>query len=107
MNIFDEALKSLQEALEYERGNNNKGRSVTRKLKPVTPVKDYTGNDIKRIRNACNYTQSYLAALLGVSLKCVRSWECNMSKPSGSAKRLLSLIEKGERFLEEAEIIYS
>jgi len=107
MNIFDEALKSLQEAIEYEQGHSNKGRSVVRELKPVTPLKDYTGDDVRRIRSTFNYTQPYLASLLGVSLKCVQSWEYNKSKPNGSARRLISIIEKGEHFLEEAEIIRS
>ena len=105
MNIFDEALISLQEAIDYERGDVGKGRLVVRELKPVAPLKEYSGEDIKRIRESNNYTQSYLGALLGVSLKCIQSWEYNQSKPNGSARRILSLIEKGEDFLERAEII--
>jgi putative transcriptional regulator len=105
MNIFDEALVSLQEAIEYEKGDAGKGCLVVRELKPVSPLKEYTGEDIKRIREAHNYTQSYFGALLGVSLKCVQSWEYNMSRPNGSARRIISLVEKGEDFLEKAEII--
>jgi len=107
MNVFDEALVSLQEAIEYEKGAVGKARTVTRELKPVVPLKEYCGDDIKRIREKNNYTQSYLGALLGVSLKCIQSWEYNKSRPNGSARRVLSIIEKGEKFLEEAEIIHS
>ena len=106
-NVFDEALKSLEEVLEYTRGDTSKGRSVIRELKPIAPLKEYSGNDIKRIRESNNYTQSYFGALLGVSLKSVQSWEYNISKPNGAARRVISLIEKGEEFLEEAEIISS
>ena len=105
MNIFDEALKSLQEAIDYEKGDESKGREVIRELKPIAPLKEYTGEDIKRIRETHSYTQSYFGALLGVSLKCVQSWEYNQSRPNGSARRVISLIEKGEKFLEEAEFI--
>ena len=105
MNIFDEALISLQEALEYERGDTSMGHSVIRELKSIAPLKEYSSDDIRRIRENNNYTQAYFGALLGVSLKCVQSWEYNQSKPNGSARRLISLIEKGEEFLEEAEII--
>ena len=105
MDIFDEALVSLQEALDYERGDSSKGRLLLRDLKPVAPLKEYSGEDIRRIRESNNYTQSYLGALLGVSIKCIRSWEYNQSKPNGSARRILSLIEKGEEFLVSAEII--
>jgi len=104
-NVFDEALKSLDEVLEYTKGDKSKGYSVIRELKSVAPLKEYTGEDIRRIREAHNYTQSYFGALLGVSLKCVQSWEYNLSKPNGSARRVISLIEKGEEFLKEAEII--
>ena len=105
VNVFDEALKSLGEVLEYVNGDTTKARSVIRELKTVAPLKEYNGEDIKRIRENNRYTQAYLGALLGVSLKCVQSWEYGLSKPSGSARRILSIIEKGEAFLEEAEII--
>lgn len=39
-NIFDEAIKALEEAIEYEKGNQNKGHSVIRELKPITPAKN-------------------------------------------------------------------
>jgi len=107
MNVFDEAIISLQEAIDFEKGTATKGRLVTRELKPIVPLKDYCGEDIKRIRERNNYTQSYFGALLGVSLKCVQSWEYNKSRPNGSARRVISIIEKGEDFLEEAEFIHS
>jgi putative transcriptional regulator len=105
VNVFDEALKSLGEVLEYTKGDAGKARSNVRELKPVLPLKKYSGEDIKRIREANSYTQSYFGELLGVSLKCVQSWEYNQSKPNGSARRVLSLIEKGEGFLEQADIL--
>ena len=105
MNIFDEALKSLDEAIEYERGDSSKGRLVVRHLKPVTPLKEYTGEDIRRIRENFGYTQSYFGDLLGVSMKSVQAWEYNQSRPNGSARRVISLIEKGEDFLQSAEIL--
>lgn len=39
-NIFDEAIKALEEAIEYEKGNQNKGHSVFRELKPITSEKN-------------------------------------------------------------------
>lgn len=35
-NIFDEAIKALGEAIEYEKGNQKKGHSVVRELKTIT-----------------------------------------------------------------------
>jgi putative transcriptional regulator len=105
MNVFDEALRSLDEVLDYVKGDTSKAHSVIRELKPIVPLKEYSGEDIKRLRESNNYTQTYFGELLGVSLKCVQSWEYNRSKPNGSARRVLSLIEKGESFLEEADIL--
>ena len=105
MNIFDEALKSLDEAIEYEQGDNSKGREVTRQLKPIRPPKDYTGEDIRRIRETYNYTQTYFGKLLGVSMKSVQAWEYNQSKPNGAVRRVIAIVEKGEGLLQEADII--
>ncbi|MCL2249857.1 MAG: helix-turn-helix domain-containing protein [Oscillospiraceae bacterium] len=106
MNIFDEALVSLQQAIDFEEGATSKGRTVNRKLKPIVPLKEYSGEDIKRIRKSNNYTQTYFGDLVGVSLKSVQSWEYGKSCPNGSARRAIAIIEKGEEFLEKAEFIH-
>ena len=106
MNIFDEALISLQEAIDFEKGAASKGRAVKRELKQIVPLKEYQGEDIKRIREDNNYTQSYFGSLVGVSLKCVQSWEYNNSRPNGSARRAIAIVEKGEEFLKKAEFIH-
>lgn len=38
-NVFDEAIKALEETIEYEKGNSKKGRSVVRESKTITPTK--------------------------------------------------------------------
>jgi DNA-binding transcriptional regulator YiaG len=43
--------------------------------------------------------------LLGVSMKCVQSWEYNRSKPNGSARRVIFIVEKGGGLLEEAGMV--
>ena len=52
-NVFDEAIKALEEAIEYEKGNQKKGQSTFRELKPITPEKEYTKEDIKPINKEC------------------------------------------------------
>ena len=39
-NILDKAIKALEEAIEYEKGNQNKGYSVFREQKPITSEKN-------------------------------------------------------------------
>lgn len=57
-------------------------------------VKNYSANDIKRIRRQNKVSQSVFAAYLNISLSTVRQWEQDKKHPQGSALKLLSLIEK-------------
>lgn len=59
----------------------------------VLPVKEYTAEDIKRIRKKNGLTQGFLANWLGVSKKTVQAWESGRNIPNGTSARLLSLIE--------------
>jgi len=47
MNIFDEALKSLQEAIDYEKGDVSKGREVIREAKSTVTLNEYAVEDMK------------------------------------------------------------
>lgn len=38
-NVFDEAIKALEEVIEYKKGNQKKGRSVIRELEATVPEK--------------------------------------------------------------------
>ncbi|MCL2387343.1 MAG: hypothetical protein FWC89_07340 [Defluviitaleaceae bacterium] len=46
MNIFDEALKSLQEAIDYEKGDASKGRIILKEIK-VADSFEYVSEDTK------------------------------------------------------------
>lgn len=59
----------------------------------VLPVKEYTAEDIKRIRKKNGLTQGFLANWLGVSKKTVQAWESGRNIPNGTSARLLSLME--------------
>ena len=60
----------------------------------LTPVKKYTANDIKHIRQQNKVSQSVFAAYLNTSLSTIQQWEQNKKHPRGIALKLLSLIEK-------------
>jgi putative transcriptional regulator len=58
-------------------------------------IPDYTPERVRFIRSREDLTQSQLARHLNVSLKTVQSWEArNPKHPSGSAAKLLTLIER-------------
>lgn len=103
--IFDDTMQSLNDMLEYVKGDTTKGKVRTREFKPIQPIKEYSGKEIKEIREKSHFTQAYLGEILGVSVKTIQAWEGETNRPSGAAKRMLQIIEKNPAVLEELEII--
>ena len=86
---FDELMTGLNEAIAIERGEL-KGR---RTVYEIQPVKKYDNAQIKRIRNSVGMTQSLFASYMGVSNKTVEAWEKGVNHPTGTACRLISMLE--------------
>ena len=55
---------------------------------------EYTAEDIKKIRAKANTSQTVFAAFLGVGNTTVSQWEQGLKKPTGSAARMLELIDR-------------
>jgi putative transcriptional regulator len=60
----------------------------------LPPKRDFTGDDIRRIRAAAHMSQPVFAALLNIGKTTVAQWEQGRKKPTGSAVRLLDLIDR-------------
>jgi putative transcriptional regulator len=60
-------------------------------LPPVEPLKP---QQIKKIREASHVSQAVFARLLNTSLSTVQKWELGQKKPTGTALKLLHLVEK-------------
>ncbi|ROZ66235.1 DNA-binding transcriptional regulator [Ramlibacter sp. WS9] len=60
-------------------------------LPPVEPLKP---QQIKKIREASHVSQAVFARLLNTSLSTVQKWEIGQKKPTGTALKLLHLVEK-------------
>jgi len=60
----------------------------------IEKAPDYGAEDISRIRNAFNVSQSVFAIYLNTSTSTVQQWERGDKKPSGMAARLLQVISK-------------
>ena len=86
---FDDLMTGLNEAIAIERGEL-KGR---RTVYEIQPVKKYDNAQIKRIRNSVGMTQVLFASFMGVSCKTVEAWENGVNHPTGSACRLISMLE--------------
>ena len=87
--FFDELMTGLNEAVEIERGTL-KGRKT---VYEIQPVKKYDGSQIKQIRASVGMTQALFADYMGVSAKTVEAWEKGTNRPTGTACRLISMLE--------------
>jgi putative transcriptional regulator len=60
-------------------------------LSPVTPLEP---EQIKQIREAANVSQAVFAAVLNISVSTVQKWEIGQKRPTGTALKLLHLVQK-------------
>ena len=101
MNVFESIMTGLQEAVDYE-----DGKLTARTMKiSVTPPPEITAEEIKDVRKQFRMTQSVFAAVLGVSVKTVEAWESGTNHPSGSAKRIISIIQTDPDFIEKYHLV--
>ena len=98
-SLFEDLKQGLTEAIEYE-----KGKSKARvKTYSITPIKEYSGKEIREIRMRAGMTQTVFAAYMGVSKKTVEAWESNRTHPTGTVFRLLDVLNSDK--IEETEFI--
>lgn len=57
-------------------------------------LKTFKPDMIKRIRENNNISQSVMAKLLNTSVSSVQHWEIGHRRPSGSALKLLNIIDR-------------
>lgn len=60
----------------------------------LTPVEPLEPAEIKRIREGEHVSQAVFARLLNTSLSTVQKWEIGQKKPTGTALKLLHLVQK-------------
>jgi putative transcriptional regulator len=58
---------------------------------PIEPMEPET---IKQIRETANVSQAVFAAILNTSLSTVQKWEIGQKRPSGTALKLLHLVQE-------------
>ena len=86
MSAGQKILDGLTQAVGYARGE--KGGAIVREVKVPQSV------DVKAIRQKLGLSQREFAMRFGFSLGCVRNWEQGHRGPDGSAKVLLTIIDK-------------
>lgn len=92
-------IKGLSDALAFERGEI-KLKTVARELSPPAP--EFSKAEIKKLRTQLlHMTQLEFASLLNVDIGTVRHWEQGLRKPSKSVYRLLEIILKRPKIVQE------
>jgi len=100
--LFDSIVTGLNEGVEYTKGKFPEARK--RRIS-IAPLPEFHGEKIKSLRKRLHLSQSLFAAAMGVSVKTVEAWESGRNKPSGSAQRMLELLDRENHFLEKHKII--
>lgn len=90
MNFAESLKESLKEAVSHTKGEIRL-RTFIRSNIPILP--HIQGDEIKKIRESLDCSQSMLAEILGVSKKTIEYWEAGKNVPSGPAQRLLALMK--------------
>lgn len=96
---FNDLQSSLQDALDYERGERPDLR-VTRLSLPPT-LKSISRAKVVNIRKHMHCSQAMFARVLNVSARTVQDWEQGRRKPSDAALKLLVIAEKHPEVLLE------
>ena len=89
-----QALVDAAKGLKFEKATIDKLEALN-----VPQVRALKPKDIKRIRKKINVSQGVFAVILNVNPSTVQKWEQGSTTPSGSALRLLNLLEDRGRSL--------
>ncbi len=101
MSFYDDIVQGLNEAIEYKKGNLKLRTAEV----SVAPLPDIESTDVKNIRLSLDMTQVIFAAVMGVSVKTVEAWESGTNTPSGTARRMLSLLKSDPSLPEKYKIL--
>ena len=84
VDFFSGIMEGLEEALAYEKGKAKAGTYIRKRSLPDI--------DVAQMRKKFNMSQKAFAAVLGVSVRTVESWESGRSNPTPTARNLMFLL---------------
>lgn len=95
-DLFDDLVSSMNEMVAIEKGQfQPKAEHIHHHAVP----------NVKSIRQTAGLKQAEFAQVVGVSVALVQSWEQERRLPSGSALKLLILIERHPNMIDEIRAI--
>ena len=91
-----EAFESIHETVSDLFDAGVVGKQTMRKFDKncLTPIHEFTADEIKALRKREMVSQPIFANCLNLSKDLISQWERGLKKPSGSSLKLLSIIEK-------------
>ena len=97
-SVYDSIMAGLTEAIEDAKGE---GKKLKKRMVYIEPVKTYSAKEVKDIRKRTGLSQKLFASYMGVSTKAVEAWEAGTNHPSGTASRILSMMEMDDNLINK------
>lgn len=91
-------IESLRDDLAALHAAGAIGKVTMREFDAICPppVREFSANDIKRLRRSLKFSQPVFAHYLHTTASTVRKWEQGETRPAGPALKLLNVIaDKG------------
>lgn len=63
-------------------------------IREMPDVREFSGDQIRLLRDRLNISQGVLATLINASPSSVQKWEQGLKRPSGPAMKLLNLLDR-------------
>jgi putative transcriptional regulator len=92
-----EAMASVHEAIADLHGIGLVDKATMRNFDALcleVAVPDYTPAEIRALRERLNISQTVLASVINASANSIQKWERGAKKPSGTALKLLNLLDR-------------
>lgn len=95
---MSENSRLMQEALETAQGLYKSGVIDSARMQEYeaicTPVRKFTGEDVKNLRSRINVSPTMLARLINTSTATVQAWEAGKKNPGGQSCKLLDILSR-------------
>lgn len=93
-------MQSLQEAVDYAKGNKDQGHET--KIKVSEPIEIPESVDVQSLRKCLHMSQAEFAARFGFNLNTLRNWEHGRRHPDKAVLAYLCVISKNPGLVEKS-----
>ena len=96
MHPRSEAMASVHESIADLHGAGLVDKTTMRRFDELClkAVPEYSPDEIRALRERLNISQAVLASVINASANSIQKWERGAKRPSGTALKLLSLLDR-------------